>query len=164
MKGFRFGKGLVAAALLVISQTAIAEPPASAKEKAAADSVARFVEQVRKQKGLSKLRRISDLRLRQDACNRAKKDDRSEGHRDGIIGVAEKVGTISAFWYSTADPNQPPAELPDWVTKPQWSEPHRFAVGVCLLGTAGESGERYWIDVGTYMSAIESLLNVPTWD
>ncbi len=156
---------VLGAALALTSQIEFAEQPLSVKEKVAANAVAKLVENARKENGLPRLRRISDHHLRQDACSRAKKGDKSSGQRDGI-GPPEKVGMMSALWYSTLDPNHPPPELLRWAKDPapQYSQPHRFAVSVCLVRTAEDSDERYWIDVGTYMSAIESLLNVPTWD
>jgi hypothetical protein len=166
MRVFRFGKArfCLAVSLVLASHTGLAQP-LSAKEKVAANAVAKFVENARTEGGLPKLRRISDRHLRQDACDRAKKGDKSSGQSTGI-GPPEKVGMLSAFWYSTPDPNQPPAELLKWAKspEPQYSQPHRFAVSVCLVNTTPDSKERYWIDIGTYMSAIESLLNVPTWD
>jgi len=159
-----FWKGwiVVASFLMLIQFGALAEQPLSPEEEAAANVVARFVEQSRREKGLPKLRRISDHRLRRDACERAKKDDKTTGQADGFAG--EKVGTISAFWYSTEDPTQVPPELVEFATTQKWSEAHRFAVGICLLSASGEHHLRYWVDVGTYMTAFRSLLNVPTWD
>ncbi len=156
---------VLGAALTLTSQIGFAEQPLSVKEKVAANAVAKLVENVRKENGLSRLRRISDHHLRRDACSRAKKGNKSTGQSSGI-GPPEKVGMMSALWYSTLDPNQPPPELLKWAKGPgpQYSQPHRFAVSVCLVTTAEDSEDRYWIDVGTYMSAIESLLNVPTWD
>jgi hypothetical protein len=155
----------LAAAIVFASQTALAQQPVSVKEKAAANAVARFVEQARQQNGLPKLRRIEDRQLRKDACHRATKGDKSLGQSTGI-GPPEKVGMLSALWYSTLDPGQLPPELLEWAKGPgpQYEQPHRFAVGVCLVSTAEQSQERYWIDVGTYMSAVKSILNMPTWD
>jgi hypothetical protein len=167
MMGFRYGKAYwgLAASVVLASQIGFAQPPLSVKEKVAANAVANHVEKARKEGGLPKLRRISDHHLRQDACNRAKKVDKSSGQSDGI-GPPEKVGMMSALWYSTLDPSQPPPELLKWAKgpEPQYSQPHRFGVGVCVVSTPEDPEERYWIDVGTYMSAIESLLNAPTWD
>jgi hypothetical protein len=171
MMRFRLGKAWLglAASVILASRTGVAQPSAATKEKAAADAVARFVENTRKENGLPKLKRISDHHLRQDACDRAKKGDTILGQSTGI-GPPEKVGMMSALWYSTLDPNQPPAELLKWAKgpEPQYSQPHRFAVSVCLVRAAEHSAERredrYWIDVGTYMSAFQSLLNAPTWD
>ena len=165
--GFRFGNARLSlvATLALASQMGLAQQPLSVKEKVAANAVAKLVEDTRRESGLRRLRRISDHYLRQDACSRAKKRDKSSGQSTGI-GPPEKVGMISALWYSTLDPNHPPPELLKWAKGPEakYSQPHRFAVSVCLVRTAADSEERYWIDVGTYMSAIESLLNVPTWD
>lgn len=153
----------LAAPIVLASQTALEQQPVSAKEKAAATTVARFVEKVRDQNGLPRLRRIEDKHLRHDACSHAMKGDTSAGRSTGI-GPPEKVGMLSVLWYATLDPNQPSAELLEWAKGPgpQWEQPHRFAVGVCLVSE--HSQERYWIDVGTYMSVIKSILNMPTWD
>jgi hypothetical protein len=155
----------LAVVIVLASQTALAQQPVSAKENAAANAVARLVEQAREQNGLPKLRRIDDRHLRKDACHRATKGDKSLGQSTGI-GPPEKVGMLSALWYSTLDPGQLPPELLEWAKGPglQYEQPHRFAVGVCLVSTADHPDERYWIDVGTYMSAIKSILNLPTWD
>jgi hypothetical protein len=155
---------LVSLSVVLVWQGALAQETAVAKEKAAANAVAKFVEQVRKQSGLPQLRRINDGHLRDDACRRAALGDKSLGQSTGI-GPPEKVGTLSAFWYSTLDPDQPPQNLLDWARGPErkYEQPHRFAVGVCLVN--GQDAERrYWIDVGTYMSAVKSILNIPTWD
>lgn len=153
------------ATIALISQTVGAQQSVSVNEQAAADAVAKFVERAREENGLPKLRRIRDRYLRPDACRRARGGDKSVGRSTGI-GPPEKVGMLSAIWYSTLDPNQPPAELLEWAKGParQYEQPYRFAVGVCLVSAAKDSEQQYWIDVGTYMSAIKSLLNVPTWD
>ena len=167
MIAFCFGKARLglAAAVVLTSQIGLTQQPLSVKEKAAANAVAKLVEESRKEKGLPKLRRISDHHLQQDACDRARKGDQSSGQSTGI-GPPEKVGMMSALWYSTLDPNQPPPELLKWGKGPgpRYSQPHRFAVGVCVVSTPEHPEKRYWIDVGTYMGAIESLLNAPTWD
>ena len=153
------------AAIAIISQAVWAQQSVSVDEKAAADAVAKFVERARAQSGLPKLRRIKDRYLRPDACRRARRGETSVGRSAGI-GPPEKVGMLSALWYSTLDPDRPPAELLEWAKGParQYEQPHRFAVGVCVVSAAKDSERQYWIDVGTYMSAIKSLLNVPTWD
>jgi len=153
------------AAIAIISQAVWAQQSVSVNERAAADAVAKFVERAREQSGLPKLRRIKDRYLRPDACRRARGGETSVGRSTGT-GPPEKVGMLSALWYSTLDPNQPPAELLEWAKGParQYEQPHRFAVGVCLVSAAKDSEQQYWIDVGTYMSAIKSLLNAPTWD
>jgi hypothetical protein len=73
---------------------------------------------------------------------------------------------LSVFWYSTFDPNQPPPELLQWAKGPllQYEQTHRFSVGVCLVRKPENAEQRYWIEVGSCMSAIKSLLNAPTWD
>lgn len=152
-------------AVVLASQGGLAQQSVSGREKYAADTVAKFIETARKHNGLPKLRRIRDRHLRVDACQRAAQGDQSLGQSSGI-GPPEKVGTLSALWYSTLDPNQPPPELLEWAKGPEqkYEQPHRFAVGVCLVSVSGGAEQRYWIDVGSYMSAIESILNIPTWD
>ncbi|HEV2469567.1 MAG TPA: hypothetical protein VGS78_10255 [Candidatus Sulfotelmatobacter sp.] len=168
---------LIGAAIVVAAQAALAQASTAAREKAAADAVAKFIEQTRERKGLPRLQRINDKHLRADACRRLGGGDKSLGSSDGI-GPPEKVGTLSAFWYSTLDPTQPPPELAEWALNPtepplpEWAkvpdvkyeQPRRFAVGVCLNSRSDSTEQRYWIDVGTYMSAIKSILNIPTWD
>jgi hypothetical protein len=156
---------LALAGLLLTVSAAFAQRSIADEERSALDAVARLVAQARKQAGLPKLRRIRDRYLRPDACRRAARNDKSPGQTTGI-GPPEKVGMLSAFWYSTLDPNQPPPELIQWAKRPppQYEQPHRFSVGVCLVRRSGDPEQRYWIEVGTYMSAIESLLNIPTWD
>lgn len=138
----------------------------AARERAAADSVAKVIENVRSQNGLPKLRRIRDKHLRADACRRAIRGEKLRDRNATPFGPSEKVGTLDTLWYSTLDPNQPPPELLEWARGPdrRYEQPHRFAVGVCLTGMSGSAEQRYWIDVGTYMSAIRSILNMPTWD
>ena len=149
-------------AVVISSHVALAQEALGAKERAAADTVAQLIARSRAQNGLPKLRRIKDGHLQAEACRRAKDGDKSLGDSTGI-GPPEKVGTLSAMWYSTLDPDQPPPELLNWAKGPgqQYEQPHRFAVGVCLVIA---SEQRYWIVVGTYMSAIKSMLNIPTWD
>ena len=89
---------VLGAALALTSQIEFAEQPLSVKEKVAANAVAKLVENARKENGLPRLRRISDHHLRQDACSRAKKGDKSSGQRDGI-GPPEKVGMDVGRWY-----------------------------------------------------------------
>lgn len=156
---------LIGIAVALVAQAALAQASATAREKAAADAVARFIEQTREKNGLPRLRRINDKHLRADACRRGARGDKSLGRSDGI-GPPEKVGTLSALWYSTLDPMQPPSELAEWAKGPdqKYEQPHRFAVGVCLISTSSSAEQQYWIDVGTYMSAIRSILHIPTWD
>ena len=155
----------VLAGVVLTLQTAFGQQSIPKKEKAAGDAVARLVEQIRRENGIPKLRRIEDRYLRPDACRRATRNDKVPGQTAGI-GPPEKVGMLSVFWYSTVDPGQPPPELVQWAKgpAPQYEQPHRFSVGVCLISTPEYPEQRYWIDIGTYMSALRSLLNVPTWD
>jgi hypothetical protein len=152
-------------AVIFSAHVLLAQESLGVKERAAADAVAQFIVRSRAQNGLPKLRRIKDGHLEAEARRRAKQGDKSLGASDGI-GPPEKVGTLSAMWYSTLDPAQPPPELLDWAKGPgqQYEQPHRFAVGVCLVIASEHSEQRYWIVVGTYMSAIKSMLNIPTWD
>jgi hypothetical protein len=156
---------LVLAGAVIALQSAFGQQSVSEREKAAGDAVAKFVKRVRGENGVPKLRRIEDRYLRPDACRRATRNDKLPGQTTGI-GPPQKVGMLSVFWYSTLDPNQPPPELLQWAKgpAPQYEQPHRFSVGVCLMSISGDSEQRYWIEVGTYMSAIKSLLNIPTWD
>ena len=156
---------LVSLSVVLAWQGALAQETSTSKEKAAANAIAKFVEQVRKESGRPQLRRINDRHLRDDACRRAARGDKSLGDSTGI-GPPEKVGTLSAFWYSTLDPGRPPRELLEWAKGPdqKYEQPHRFAVGVCLVKGQDNAEQRYWIDLGTYMSAIKSILNIPTWD
>jgi hypothetical protein len=165
MKGTRKSVSMSLACAIALASQVGAQQAASTKEKVAADSVAKFVEQVRDQNGLSKLRRIEDLHLREDACRRATKGDKSPGKSTGI-GPPEKVGMLSVLWYSTIDPNQPAPELVDWTKRSQsWGgEPHRFAVAACLAAATEHSEERYYLDIGTYMSAIKSFFYRAVWD
>ena len=157
--------GLVSVSVILAWQGALAQETSAAKEKAAVNAIAKSVEQARRESGLPQLRRINDRHLRDDACRRATRGDKSTGWSTGI-GPPEKVGTLSAFWYSTLDPSQPPQELMAWARGPEqkYEQPHRFAVSVCLGSSPDNVEQRYWIDVGTYMSAIKSILNIPTWD
>ena len=152
-------------AVIFSAHVLLAQESLGAKERAAADTVAQLIARCRAQNGLPKLRRIKDGHLEAEARRRAKQGDKSIGNSDGI-GPPEKVGTLSAIWYSTLDPDQPPPELLDWAKGPgqQYEQPHRFAVGVCFVVASEHSEQRYWIVVGTYMSAIKSMLNIPTWD
>jgi hypothetical protein len=159
MMVFRFGKGLIAAGLLVVSQIAVGQQPPSEKEKAAADVIAKIVQQTRQQRRLSKLGRIEDKQLRADACKRAQEDDARtwEGAFSG------KVGSISGVAYATTDPGQPVPELVSFAVRKEHWEAHRFAVGVCFVKTSEYPAGEYWIDVNSYMSAIEAFFQRPFW-
>jgi hypothetical protein len=151
-------------AIVLAAQTALAQTSFAAKEKEAADGLAKFIAQTREEARLPRLRRIHDRHLRADACRRAGRGDRSVGGSTGIS--PEKVGTLSVSWFSTLDPSRPPLELAGWAKgpDPRYEQPRRFAVGVCLVNTPDHAELRYYIDVGTYMSAIKSILNAPMWD
>ena len=154
-----------AVGLILTSTISFGQQRDVSSNKSVADSVARFIEQVREQNKLPKLSRIRDQHLQEDICSRAKKGDKSTGQSSGI-GPPEKVGMLSVLWYSTLYPNQPVPELLDWVKGPrrQYEQPHRFAVAVCMSRAKDDSEQRYWVEIGTYMSWTKSLLNVPTWD
>ena len=156
---------LVSLAAVFATKAVLAQESVAAKEKTAANKVATFIEQVRQQNSLPKLRRIGDKHLRADACGRAMRGEKLRDRSATPFGP-EKVGTLSTFWYSTLDPNQPPPELLEWAKGPdaKYEQPHRFAVAVCLFTTSDGAEQRYWVDVGTYMSAIKSILVAPMWD
>jgi len=73
---------------------------------------------------------------------------------------------LAVFWYSTHDYSRLPPELLEWAKGPgpQYETPHRFAVGVCLVSATKQSEQQYWVEIGTYMSAIKSLFYGPLWD
>ena len=75
-------------------------------------------------------------------------------------GRPKRLERCRHFGIRHLDPNQPPPELLEWAKGPEqkYEQPHRFAVGVCLVSVSGGAEQRYWIDVGSYMSAIESIL------
>ncbi len=156
---------LIGLAVLLVSQSLLAQNAELAKEKSAEEAVAKYIREVREKSGLARLHRIKDGHLRADACSRARRSNNSLGQSDGI-GPPEKVGTLSVFWYSTLDPDNPPQELAEWAKGPEkkYEQPHRFAVAVCLIKKPDGSEQRYYIDAGTYMSAVKSILNIPTWD
>lgn len=156
---------LITLATILLSQCVLAQHADLAKEKAIEEVVARYIRDAREKSGLPKLHRIEDAHLRADACSRARRSDKSLGQSSGI-GPPEKVGTLSAFWYSTLDPNQLPQELSNWAKglEKRHEQPHRFAVGVCFFNKPDGSEERYYIDAATYMGAVKSILNIPTWD
>jgi hypothetical protein len=159
MTRFRFGKRLITNVLLVVSQIAVAEQPPSEKERAAADVIARVVQQTRQQRGLSKLGLIEDTQLRADACKRAQRDD--AGTWEGAI--SGKVGSICGVAYSTTDPSHPVPELLFFAVRKEHWEAHRFAVGVCFVQTSAYPAGKYWIDVGSYMSPIEAFVQRLFW-
>jgi hypothetical protein len=131
----------------------------SVAEKNAAESVARLVLETRRQSKLSKLGRIEDTQLRADACKRAQRDDT----RTWEGAISGKVGSISGVAYATTDPSRPVPELLSFAVRKEHWEAHRFAVGVCFVQNSEYPAGKYWIDVGSYMSAIEAFFQRPFW-
>jgi hypothetical protein len=147
----------------------------SSKEKKAQQEVVTLVETLRQQNGLPNLRQINDPRLREDACESAKR-----GRGTGSLyplgptkiwipsGLFGDVGNLSTFSYVASDPSQTSPDLQTWATQTTyWSgTPHRFAVGVCFVSTTEHPEGTYWIDVGYYMDAIKTFLYRVTfmWD
>jgi hypothetical protein len=139
----------------------------NAKETKAEEDIAKVSEALRQQKGLPKLRRIHDPRLREDACESAKR-----GRGTGSLyfpgttnvmtpsGMFGDVGNLSTFSFTTAYPNQFSPELQIWATqRTYYSEaPHRFGVGVCFVSTTEHPEGTYWIDIGYYMGEIKAFL------
>lgn len=145
------------------------------QEKKAEESVARLIESLRKQKGLSKLSLIDDAHLREDACGSAKRGrgtgalNSAPGGKIWIpSGVFGDVGNLSTFSYETSNPAEGPPDLQEWATLSDYwgSKPKRFGVGVCFAQTTAYPEGTYWIDVGYYMSAIKTFLYRVTfmWD
>jgi hypothetical protein len=148
---------------------------ATAKEKKAEEEVLKLVETVRQQIGLPKLSQIHDSRLREDACESAKR-----GKGTGSLyplgptkiwipsGVLGDVGNLSTFSYMVSDPSRTTPDLQTWATQTTYwgGIPHRFAVGVCFVTTTEHPEGTYWIDVGFYMGAIKTFLYRATfmWD
>jgi hypothetical protein len=146
-----------------------------AKETNAGEDVVKLVEALRRQKGLPKLHRIYDPKLREDACESAKR-----GRGTGSLylpgtttlmvpsGILHDVGNLSRFSFTTANPNQLSPELQIWATQQTYDSeaPHRFGVGVCFASTTEHPEGTYWIDIGCYMSAIKTFLYRATfmWD
>ena len=145
------------------------------KEAKAEKDIVKVLEALRQQKGLPKLRRIHDPRLREDACESAKR-----GRGTGSLyfpgttnlwipsGIRGDVGNLSTFSYSTSNPNDLSPDLQLWATQTAYYSrvPHRFGVGVCFVSTTEHPEGTYWIDVGYYMSSIETFLYRVTfmWD
>lgn len=135
------------------------------------EGIVKLVEAFRQQKGLPKLHRMHDSALHEDACNSAKQGQVTAFRMpDGTIefgfkSVLGDVGNLSTFTYTTTNPNQLSPELQKWVSQAQhdW-HPARFGVGVCLLSTSEHPEGTYWIDVGYYLSAIETFFAHLYWD
>ena len=136
-----------------------AQVPSPVTEKEAGDKVATLVAEARRQNGLPKLKRIDDPHLRADACERAQRND----VRTWVGAVGGRVGYISGVAYSTTDPSQPVPELLSFATRKEHWEAHRFAVGVCFVQTAQSPAGRYWVDVESYMGAIQTFFQRPFW-
>jgi hypothetical protein len=145
----------------------------NAKETKAEEDIVKGLEVLRRQKGLPKLRRIHDPRLRQDACESA-----TRGRGTGSLyfpgttnlmipfGIFGDVGNLSTFSFKTADPSQFSPELQIWATRQAYCSqaPNRFGVGVRFVSTTEHPGGTYWIDIGYYMSAIKTFLYRFIWD
>jgi hypothetical protein len=157
---------ILAGMVLLCSGSASGQQSASKEENAAADQIARLVERTRQQSGVPRLRRISDSRLRVQACERAERGDDSAAIGSGFF--REKVGTTSYVLYSIADPTQPSPELLEWAGQKAESErdwtAHRFAVGVCFKRTAQHPEGRYWVCAAKYLGAIKSFFYSFVWD
>jgi hypothetical protein len=128
------------------------EPPSSA-EKQAADKVAEEVHRARAEAKLIKLVRIEDPRVRENACARAKTEATSWQMGCGAFA---RNGVIDCFSYSTSDPARVEPELLTWA-KHESRDPRRFAVGVCTAPAPDNRGEKYWIEVNSYMGATKSF-------
>ena len=125
----------------------------SSAEKQAADKVAEEVQHAREQAKLGKLIRIEDAHVRENACARA--ESGAASWQMGC-GVFARNGVIDCFSYSTSDPSQVVPELLAWATH-ESRDPRRFAVGVCATPTTENGGERYWVEVNSYMGATKSF-------
>jgi hypothetical protein len=147
----------------------------NAKETKAEEDIVKGLEVVRRQKGLPKLHRIHDPRLREDACESAKRGgDTGSLYVPGTTnlmipsGILGDVGNLSTFSFTTANPSQFSPELQIWATQQAYDSrpPHRFGVGICFVSTAEHPEGTYWIDIGYYMSAIKTFLYRVTfmWD
>jgi hypothetical protein len=146
------------------------------KETNAEEDVVILVEALRRQKGLPKLHRIRDPKLREDACESAKRGGGTGSvylapgttNVMGPSGILGNVGNLSTFSYTASNPNQLSPELQMWATQTTYDSegPHRFGVGVCFVKTTEHPEGTYWIDVGYYMSAIKTFLYRVTfmWD
>lgn len=182
---FRITHGLAAALILaalcaglIAGDSAAQTRPGSkpnAQEKKAEESAAKLIESLRQRKGLPKLSRIHDARLREDACESAK-----HGHGTGGFhlapggklwipsGLFGDVGNLSTFSYQTSNPTEAPPDLQEWATlSDYWGrKPRRFGVGVCFVRTTAHPEGTYSIDIGYYMSAIKTFLYRVTgmWD
>jgi hypothetical protein len=148
----------------------------TARETKAEEDTVKVLETLRRQKGLPKLRQIHDPRLREDACESAKR-----GKGTGSLyfpgttkvmlmpaGIFGDVGNLSTISFTTANPKQFSPELEIWATQQTYfsNVPYRFGVGVCFVSSTEHPEGTYWIDIGYYMSAIKTLLYRVTfmWD
>ena len=145
------------------------------KETKAEKDIVRVLGALRQQKGLPKLRRVYDPRLREDACESAKR-----GRGTGSLyfpgttslwipsGILGDVGNLSRFSFTTANPDELSSEAQIWATQQTYDSepPRRFGVGVCFVGTTEHPEGTYWIDIGYYMSAIKTFFYRVTfmWD
>ena len=158
-RGFRRPRFCFAATLFVSLLPLLAAPGSSGQEagssaeKQAADKVAEEVHHAREQAKLAQLIRIEDPHVRENACARAKS---GAGSWQMGCGAFARAGVIDCFSYSTPDPSQVEPELLTWA-KHESREPRRFAVGVCVMPATENGGERYWIEVNSYMGATKSF-------
>jgi hypothetical protein len=95
----------------------------NAKEAKAEEDVVKDLDAFRRQRGLSKLHRIHDPRLREDACESAKRGRGTgslyfPGTTNVMIpsGIFGDVGNLSRFSFTTANPSQFSLELQIWAT------------------------------------------------
>lgn len=164
-RGFRRPSFCFAATLFVSLLPLLAAPGSSGQEagssaeKQAADKVAEEVQHAREQAKLAQLIRIEDPHLRENAWARAKSGATSWHMGCGMLdrnGASDRNGVIDCFSYSTSDPSQVEPELLVWA-KHESRNPRRFAVGVCVTPATENQGERYWVEVNSYMGATKSF-------
>jgi hypothetical protein len=159
---------MVSVGLLTGQSTGRTEPSSTSnvRETKAEQDIVKGLEVLRRQKGLPKLLRIHDPRLRVDACESAKRGRGTgslylPGTTNLVIpsGIFGDVGNLSTFSFATTNPNQFSADLQIWATQEAYNSerPNRFGVGVCFVSTAEHPDGAYWIDIGYYMSAIKTF-------
>jgi len=152
MKGTGRRRFLILLLLVSAVPRSPGQQPSSA-EKQAAEKVAEEVHRARAEAKLTKLVRIEDPRVRENACARAKTEATSWQMGCGAFA---RDGVIDCFSYSTSDPARVEPELVTWA-KHESRDPRRFAVGVCTAPAPDNRGEKYWIEVNSYMGATKSF-------